>query len=51
MLNPFFILMLLIVGRAGGRGDETVDLMPNDLYILRYRPVRGLLGTDSIELV
>lgn len=33
------------------KGDETVDLMPGDLYILRYRPVRGLLATDRIELV
>jgi hypothetical protein len=33
------------------RGDETVDLMPNDLYILRYRPVKGLLEKDHIELV
>lgn len=33
------------------RGDETVDLMPDDLYILRYRPVKGLLESDRIELV
>lgn len=33
------------------KGDETVDLMPGDLYILRYRPVKGLLASDRIELV
>ncbi|KAG0586087.1 hypothetical protein KC19_2G063100 [Ceratodon purpureus] len=33
------------------KGDETVDMMPNDLYILRYRPVRNLIETDRIELV
>lgn len=33
------------------KGDEVVDLMADDLYILRYRPVRRLLETDRIELV
>lgn len=33
------------------KGDESVDLMGDDLYILRYRPVKGLLETDRIELV
>ncbi len=35
----------------GGRGYESVDLMLDDLYILRYRPVQGLLAADRIELV
>lgn len=35
----------------GNKGDEAMDMMPGDLYILRYRPVRGLLATDRIELV
>ncbi|CAK9191313.1 unnamed protein product [Sphagnum troendelagicum] len=33
------------------RGYESVDLMLDDLYILRYRPVQGLLAADRIELV
>eukprot|EP00250_Pteridium_aquilinum_P002321 c12518_g1_i1 orf=215-910(-) len=33
------------------KGDESVDLLADDLYILRYRPVRRLLETDRIELV
>ncbi|KAH6557444.1 hypothetical protein KP509_1Z114700 [Ceratopteris richardii] len=33
------------------KGDETVDLLSDDLYILRYRPIRRLLETDRIELV
>lgn len=33
------------------RGDEAVDLLADDLYILRYRPVRRLLETNRIELV
>ncbi|KAL2650640.1 hypothetical protein R1flu_018768 [Riccia fluitans] len=33
------------------KGDESVDLMTNDLYILRYKPIRKLLETDQIELI
>ncbi|KAJ7517779.1 hypothetical protein O6H91_21G040300 [Diphasiastrum complanatum] len=33
------------------KGDETVDLMADDLYILRYRPIKDLLDNDRIELV
>ncbi|MCO5591751.1 hypothetical protein L7F22_045743 [Adiantum nelumboides] len=33
------------------RGEEAVDLLADDLYILRYRPVKRLLETDRIELV
>ncbi|KAG6548523.1 hypothetical protein Mapa_010011 [Marchantia paleacea] len=33
------------------KGDEAVDLMTDDLYILRYKPVRKLLVTDKIELI
>lgn len=33
------------------RGDDTVDLNKDDLYVLRYRPVRELLSNSSIELV
>jgi hypothetical protein len=34
-----------------GRGDETVDLMKDDLHILRYKPVRSLLESSKIELI
>ncbi|CAM6090793.1 unnamed protein product [Calypogeia fissa] len=33
------------------KGDETVDLMKDDLHILRYRPVRRLLEENKIELI
>eukprot|EP00249_Psilotum_nudum_P011420 c23163_g1_i1 orf=240-929(+) len=33
------------------KGDETVDLLADDLYILRYRPIQKLLEADRIELV
>ncbi|GBG62937.1 hypothetical protein CBR_g34308 [Chara braunii] len=32
-------------------GDETVDLTPDDLYVLRYSPVRGLLARRQLELL
>eukprot|EP01018_Ginkgo_biloba_P035226 Gb_14297 [translate_table: standard] len=33
------------------RGDETVDLVAGDLYILRYRPIKRLVENAQIDLV
>lgn len=33
------------------KGEDMVNLVADDLYILRYRPIKGLLETAQIDLV
>ncbi|KAK3264793.1 hypothetical protein CYMTET_26488, partial [Cymbomonas tetramitiformis] len=32
-------------------GGDTIDLAQSSLYIIRYRPIRGLLGSGAVDLV
>lgn len=33
------------------RGEEIVDLVVDDLYVLRYKSIRGLVETGQINLI